>query len=224
MRQRILLIEDEPGLVMTLKDRLYDEGYVVTSSSHGVAGEDLAREQDFDLLILDIMLPGRNGFEICQRLRRAGVQTPILMLTARGEVSDRVRGLRLGADDYLGKPFEMSELLARVDALLRRIPALAQVLRFGIAEVDFGSGRATRKGEAIELSAQLLRLLQYLAAHAGRTVSRDHLLRAVWGHQAALVTRTVDVHIARLRSALEADPREPRHIITVRGQGYRFDP
>jgi len=223
-QRHILLVEDEPGLVLTLTDRLHSEGFDVTAVSDGHAAVDIGRRQRFDLVLLDIMLPGQDGFEVCAQLRRGDTRTPILMLTARGAVEDRVRGLRLGADDYLQKPFEMSELLARVHALLRRAAPAGRQRRIGRAQVDFAAGTVTVDGKALDVSAQALRLLEYLVEHGGRTISRDTLLNEVWGHKAAPSTRTVDVHIAWLRRALEQDPREPRHLVTVHAVGYRFDP
>jgi two-component system, OmpR family, alkaline phosphatase synthesis response regulator PhoP len=221
--RHILLVEDEPGLVLTLTDRLRFEGFEVTVASDGYAALDIGRLQCFDVVVLDIMLPGQSGFEVCAQLRRSDRRTPILMLTARGAVADRVRGLRLGADDYVQKPFEMSELLARIDALLRRAAPARRQMRIGRAQVNFDAGTVMADGLSVDVSAQSLRLLEYLVAHAGQTVTRETLLGKVWGHKAAPSTRTVDMHIAWLRRALEPNPREPRHIVTVHTVGYRFD-
>lgn len=222
--RQILLAEDEPGLVITLTDRLRREGFEVTVARDGYAAIETGRRQSFDLVVLDIMLPGQDGFEVCTRLRHDDTRTPILMLTARGAVEDRVRGLQLGADDYLQKPFEMSELLARIQALLRRAAPAARQLRIGRAQVNFAAGNVTVDGEPMDVSAQSLRLLEYLVQHSGQAITRETLLSEVWGHKTAPSTRTVDMHIAWLRRALEHDPREPRHIVTVHGLGYRFDP
>lgn len=222
--RHILLVEDEPGLVLTLTDRLRRQGYGVTVASDGYAAINKADKQHFDLVLLDILLPGKSGFEVCAELRRSDTRTPILMLTARGAVEDRVRGLRLGADDYLQKPFDMSELLARIHALLRRAAPIERPLRIGRAQVNFDAGTVTVGGEAIDVSAQSLRLLEYLVKHSGQAVTREILLSKVWGHKSATSTRTVDVHIAWLRRALEQDAKEPRHIVTVHAVGYRFDP
>jgi two-component system alkaline phosphatase synthesis response regulator PhoP len=222
--RHILLVEDEPGLVLTLRDRLHREGFEVTAESDGSRAAHVAQRQQFDLVVLDIMLPGKSGFDICAELRRRDSRTPILILTALGEVEDRVRGLRLGADDYLQKPFEMRELLARIDALLRRVAPAPRQLRIGRALVDFDAGTVTVDGQSNSLSAQSMRLLEYLVEHRGQTVTRETLLSSVWGHKTAPSTRTVDVHIAWLRRALEPDPGEPRHIVTVHAKGYRFDP
>jgi two-component system alkaline phosphatase synthesis response regulator PhoP len=222
--RHILLVEDEPGLVLTLTDRLRREGYRVTVAGDGHAATRIGQRQHFDLVLLDVMLPGRSGFEVCAQLRRSDTRTAILMLTARGAVEDRVRGLRLGADDYLQKPFEMCELLARVHALLRRAAPVHQRLRIGRAQVDFAAGTVTAGGEPIGVSAKSLRLLEYLVDHSGQAITRETLLSKVWGHKCAPSTRTVDVHVAWLRRALERDPKAPRHIVTVHAVGYRFDP
>jgi two-component system alkaline phosphatase synthesis response regulator PhoP len=223
--RRILLVEDEPGLVLTLRDRLSSEGYGVETASDGEQGLASARRQRFDLIILDVMLPRRNGFEVCRTLREAGNTTPIIMLTARGHVADKVSGLKLGADDYVTKPFEMVELLARVEAQLRRVPARAAgtgAYEFGSVRVDFRSAEVQRDGSPVELSAREFRLLCYLIEHRGETVSREKLLNEVWGYEAMPSTRTVDVHVAWLRQKIESNPRHPNFLLTVHGLGYRF--
>jgi len=222
--RRVLLVEDEPGLVLTLTDRLRREGFAVTAARDGYQAVSIGQQRQFDLILLDIMLPGQSGFEVCAQLRRRDRRTPILMLTARGAVEDRVQGLRLGADDYLQKPFAMSELLARIDALLRRAAPANRRLRIGKAEVDFAAGTVRVGGELIAVSAQSLRLLAYLVEHSGQTVSRETLLSKVWGYKSLPSTRTVDVHIGWLRQAFEQDPKAPRHLLTVHAVGYRFDP
>jgi len=222
--RHILLVEDEPGLVLTLTDRLRREGFEVTAARDGYAAVDLGQRRHFDLVLLDIMLPGQSGYEVCAQLRRSDTRTPILMLTARGAVEDRVFGLRLGADDYVQKPFEMSELVARIHALLRRATPTVRQMHIGRALVNFDAGTVTAGGETLDVSAQSLRLLEYLVEHSGQTVTRETLLTKVWGHKSAPSTRTVDVHIAWLRRALEQDPKAPRHIVTVHAVGYRFDP
>jgi two-component system alkaline phosphatase synthesis response regulator PhoP len=221
---RLLLIEDEPGLVMTLTDRLAAEGYEVVSAIDGDTGLHRASTEPFDVVLLDGMLPGRDGFDVCRSLRQRNVQTPILMLTARGQVVDRVVGLKLGADDYLVKPFEMAELLARVEALLRRAPApvQAETYQFGDIQVDFRKAEVTRAGVLLDVSAREFKLLKYFIEHRGATLSRDELLNEVWGYNAMPTTRTVDVHIAWLRQKLEANPRKPEHIHTIHGLGYKF--
>jgi two-component system alkaline phosphatase synthesis response regulator PhoP len=228
MNSRILLIEDEPGLVFTLCDLLGGEGYEVESATDGVTGLSRALGEPFDLIVLDIMLPGRSGMEVCRELRRRGKDVAILMLTARTMLSDRVAGLKLGADDYLTKPFEPPELLARVEALLRRVKKanLPPVLRFqfGNVEVDFEKGGVLKNGVPVSLAAKELELLRYLIDHRGNVVSRDELLEAVWEYQPGVNSRTIDVHVAWVRQKLEQNPQAPKHIRTVRGIGYRFVP
>lgn len=225
--QKLLLIEDEPGLVMTLTDLLGGEGYDVKSAQNGQEGFALACTGEFDVIILDVMLPGMNGFDLCRDARRRGVRVPILMLTARGELDDKVKGLQLGADDYLVKPFAIPELLARLQALLRRA-ALPEAVRntksyeFDSVVVDFRSTTVRREGNTVEMSAREFELLCYLIEHRGATVSRRQLLKEVWGYDFAVLTRTVDVHFGLLRQKLEADPKHPRHFLTVRGLGYKF--
>lgn len=224
---RILLVEDEKGLIITLTDRLTSEGFDVSSASDGKAGFDLASTEQFDLIILDVMLPKKNGYDIARDLRQKGVQTPILMLTAKGETIDKVLGLKLGADDYLTKPFEVIELLARVEALLRRSPHQTDAspngaFRFGDVGVDFKRAEVTRGNQPVELSAMEFRLLQFFIENRGTVHSRDDLLDAVWGYDAMPTTRTVDVHIAWLRQKLEENPRHPQYIQTVHGMGYKF--
>jgi two-component system alkaline phosphatase synthesis response regulator PhoP len=228
MNSRILLIEDEPGLVLTLCDLLGGEGYAVESATDGAAGLSRALNEPFDLIILDIMLPGRSGMEVCRELRRRGKDVAILMLTARTQLGDRVAGLKLGADDYLTKPFEPPELLARVEALLRRVKKANRppVLRFqfGSVEVDFENGGVLKSGVPVNLAAKELELLRYLIDHRGNVVSRDELLEAVWEYQPGVNSRTIDVHVAWVRQKLEPNPQAPKHIRTVRGIGYRFEP
>jgi two-component system, OmpR family, alkaline phosphatase synthesis response regulator PhoP len=223
---RLLLVEDEPGLVMTLTDRLIAEGYDVETATDGETGLARGSAESFALIILDGMLPGRDGFDVCRTIRQRGVQTPILMLTARGQVVDRVVGLKLGADDYLTKPFEMAELLARLEALLRRAPrttgSSTEVYQFGDVNVDFRKAEVTRAGQPLDLSAREFKLLKYFIEHRGATLSRDELLNEVWGYNAMPNTRTVDVHVAWLRQKLEAHPRRPQYIHTIHGLGYKF--
>ncbi len=228
MNQRILLSEDEPGLVLTLSDLLRAEGYEVESAVEGGSGLNKALSGSFDLIILDLMLPGRSGFEICQELRRQGKDMAILMLTAKTQLDDKVAGLKLGADDYLTKPFEPQELLARVEALLRRTRkekrSALNEFQFANVRLNFDKGEATRDGIPVKLASKEMELLRYLIDRRGNTVSRQELLEAVWGYQPGVTSRTVDVHIAWLRQKLEARPQSPRHILTVRGIGYRFVP
>jgi two-component system alkaline phosphatase synthesis response regulator PhoP len=231
---KLLLVEDEPGLVMTLTDRLAAEGYEVESVRTAPAALERGAAAEHDLILLDVMLPGGSGFDVCRTLRQRGIDAPILMLTARGQVVDRVVGLKLGADDYLVKPFEMAELLARVEALLRRgqkqRPAAregaarrsAALYRFGDVAVDFRRAEVTKAGRPVGLSAREFKLLRYFLEHAGAALSRDELLNEVWGYNAMPSTRTVDVHVAWLRQKLETHPRHPEHLLTVHGLGYKF--
>lgn len=223
----ILLVEDEEGLIITLTDRLRSEGFDVTSANDGKKGFEAALTGNFDLIVLDVMLPKKNGYDVCRDLRQKGVNTPILMLTAKGETIDKVLGLKLGADDYLTKPFEVIELLARVEALLRRSPGLSESIpngafRFGDIAIDFKRAEVTRGNALLELSAMEFRLLQFFIENRGTVHSRDDLLDAVWGYDAMPTTRTVDVHVAWLRQKLEENPRHPQYIQTVHGFGYKF--
>jgi DNA-binding response OmpR family regulator len=226
--EHILLVEDEPGIALTLEDRLVAEGYRVTVRHDGIRGEAAARDEAPDLLILDLMLPDRDGLTVCRNLRKAGSPLPILMLTARGTNLDVVVGLQQGADDYLAKPFDMGVLLARLEALLRR--SRAPVTGTGTAVRDFGPyrldevrGELLKNGEPLALNAQEYRLLCYLAAHPNRVIDRDEILDQVWGYETGTTTRTVDVHIAKLRHRLD-ESDNPVHILTVRGRGYQFRP
>jgi two-component system alkaline phosphatase synthesis response regulator PhoP len=225
--RRILLVEDEPGLVMTLCDRLRSEGYQVESAADGPSGLEQASTAAFDLIILDIMLPRKNGLDVCRDLRQRGIATPILMLTARGQTVDKVVGLKIGADDYLTKPFEMMELLARVEVLLRRAPpasaaAAGDVYQFGPIRVDLRRTEVQRHGKPVALSAKEFQLLRYLLEHRGTTVSRETLLSEVWGYGGVTSSRTVDVHVAWLRQKLEEDAHQPQWILTVHGLGYKL--
>ena len=222
----MLLVEDEPGLSLTLSDLLTNEGYEVETAMDGAAGLERASAGGFDLLLLDLMLPRMNGLEVCRELRRRGKDLAILMLTAKSQLTDRVVGLKLGADDYLTKPFEPPELLARIEALLRRtkkekLAPLAS-FQFDDIDIDFERNRVTRAGAAVNLAAKELELLRYLIHHRGNVVSREELLEGVWEYQPGVSSRTIDVHVAWLRQKLEDNPQTPRHIHTVRGVGYRF--
>ena len=220
LARRILLVEDEENLILAIRDRLTSEGFDVAVESDGNGALATAARGAFDAMILDVALPGKNGFDICRDLRGRGVETPILMLTARGQIIDRVLGLKLGADDYLTKPFDMMELLARLEALLRRsrhAAPNAETLLFGPVRVDFRSAVATRDGQPVDLSSLELKLLRYFVEHRGAVLSRDELLDKVWGYDATPVTRTVDVHVASLRQKLGAEI-----ILTVHGMGYKF--
>jgi two-component system alkaline phosphatase synthesis response regulator PhoP len=223
--KRLLLVEDEPGLVLTLTDRLAREGYDVQSTGDGESGLARAATEPFDLLLLDVMLPRLGGFDVLRELRKQGVDIPVIMLTARGQVVDKVVGLRLGADDYVTKPFEMVELLARVEAKLRRTPVkrpAADGYQFGDIQMDFRRAEVTKGGVPLDLSAREFQLLRYFIEHRGATLSRDELLNEVWGYNAMPSTRTVDVHIAWLRQKIESNSRHPQYILTVHGMGYKF--
>ncbi|MBM3797171.1 MAG: response regulator transcription factor [Acidobacteria bacterium] len=228
MSSKILLVEDEPGLVLTVSDLLASEGHDVDTATDGPKGLHMALNTRYDLIVLDVMLPGKSGFDVCKEIRQAGRDVAILMLTAKTQVVDRVAGLKLGADDYLAKPFDPAELLARVEALRRRVSKekLTPLMRyeFGNVSVDFDRAEVIKNGQAISLAGRELQLLRYLVDHRGKVVSREELLRDVWEYQADVSTRTVDVHIAWIRQKLEDNPQFPRHIQTVRGSGYRFAP
>jgi DNA-binding response OmpR family regulator len=225
-KPRILLVEDEPGLRRTLKDLLASSGYNVETSGDGVDAQDRAEQEAFDLIVLDVMLPSRSGFDVARGLRKNGIQTPILMLTARTELNNKVQGFKSGADDYVTKPFEGPELLARIEALIRRTQAASRkrisAWDYKDISIDFLKARLVKKGEEIILSERECRLLQHLIESRGEIVTRDELLEEVWGYDEAPMTRTVDVHISWLRQKLEDDPANPRFIVTVHGQGYRF--
>jgi two-component system alkaline phosphatase synthesis response regulator PhoP len=225
LNPRLLLVEDEPSLALLLSDRLEREGYSVLSVDNGNSAIANALRVPFDVVVLDVMIPGRNGFEVCRELRAQGSNVPILMLTARGEVRDRVTGLKTGADDYLTKPFDTTELLARIEALLRRsrrTPSTGALHQFGSVLVNTRRREVSRDGEMVTLSAKEYQLLCYLLERPDVVVSRDELLEQVWGYRASTNTRTVDVHLAQLRSKLEEDPKQPRHLLTVHGSGYKF--
>lgn len=224
MRESILLIEDEQALLSTLSVRLCGEGYVVDTASDGTKGLEKATNLPFDLIILDIMLPDRSGFDVCRDFRQAGLATPVLFLSARHQTTDKVIGLKLGADDYVTKPFKAAELLARIEVLMRRVPIRSGrgVHKFGSILVDFGRSEVTRQGEPVYLSAREFQVLRYLIERAGVSVSRGELLRLVWGYDENRLTRTVDMHVASLREKLEQDPKHPELIVTVNGVGYRF--
>ncbi len=226
MNERILLVEDEEALAIPLSDRLRREGYLVQIAADGETGYAQALAGPFDLILLDVMLPGKSGLNVCRDLRQRGISTPILMLTARTQTDDKVIGLRLGADDYLAKPFDQAELLARMEALLRR--ALAShigaktVHQIGALRIDLRSAEVFRDGQKVPLSAREFQLLQYFVEHAGALLTREELLRDVWGYKASTSTRTVDVHVGWLRQKLEDDPKHPKLIVTSIGMGYRF--
>jgi DNA-binding response OmpR family regulator len=222
---KVLIIEDEPNMVVGLKDSCEYEGYEVAVARDGKEGLEKASTEKPDIILLDVMLPLMSGIDVCRTLRMRGIETPILMLTARGQETDKVVGLEVGADDYITKPFSIKELLARIRAHLRR--ASKQVVdsesfTFGEVELNFKKYVARKDGQPLELSAREFEILRYLIRHRGEIVTRDQLLDEVWGYDSMPITRTVDNHIARLRQKIERDPSEPRHIITVHRIGYRF--
>jgi two-component system, OmpR family, alkaline phosphatase synthesis response regulator PhoP len=228
MSSRILLVEDEPGLQLTVSDLLATEGYQVEAAADGEAGITKAATGDFDLVILDVMLPKKSGFEVCRELRQKGVDVTILMLTAKTQVVDRVVGLKLGADDYLAKPFDPAELLARVEALLRRVRKANRIpvhtFEFGDVAVDFERAELLKGGQPVSMAGKELQLLRYLIDHRGRVVPREELLQNVWEYSKDISSRTLDVHVAWLRQKLESNPQSPKHIHTIRSKGYRFTP
>jgi len=219
--KRILVVEDNPDLAYGLRNNLEIEGYEVETAADGASGLDRARAARPDLVILDLMLPELDGFRVLRTLRAEEMSMPVLILTARGEEADKVRGLKLGADDYVTKPFGLLELLARVEALLRR-PARRPADRFGEIAVDRDTRSVTRAGCAVDLAPKEYDLLLALVDGGGAVVSRLELMRRVWGYSDAVVTRTIDTHVAELRRKLESDPARPRHILTVRKVGYRL--
>jgi two-component system alkaline phosphatase synthesis response regulator PhoP len=211
--------------VLTLTDRLAREGYLVEASADGESGLERAAAEPFDLILLDVMLPRMNGLDVLRELRRRGVETPVIVLTARGQVIDKVVGLKLGADDYVTKPFEMVELLARIEAKLRRAPVplrLADGYQFGEVRIDFRKAEVTKDGQPLDVSAREFQLLRYFIEHRGATLTREELLNEVWGYNAMPSTRTVDVHVAWLRQKVEPTPKHPQYILTIHGLGYKF--
>jgi two-component system alkaline phosphatase synthesis response regulator PhoP len=226
MQEKILVVEDDEVIRMALADRLQSEGYKVEFASDGEEGLRKSTQNSFDLVILDIMLPRKNGFDVCRDIRMAGVVVPILVLTARGQTIDKVLGLKIGADDYLTKPFDAMELLARIEALLRRArsPTVGGIHHFGTLQVDLRGTSVTRNGKVVPLSAREFQLLRYFVEHRGVTLSRDLLLKEVWAYSTEAFTRTVDVHVASLRQKVEDNPKRPALILTVPGFGYKFVP
>lgn len=222
---RILVVEDEPGIALALEDDLTLEGYQVDVIGDGLAAAKKAREQSYDAILLDVMLPGKDGFEVCRELRRNGIRTPILMLTARAQEAEKVLGLEAGADDYVTKPFSARELRARIAALLRRSQAgsVAPLVRVGDVEVDFDRAEIRRGEEITPLTPLEFRLLQAFLRARGRILTRQQLITDAWGPNTFVSDRVVDNHIGSLRKKLEPDATEPRYLRNVRGLGYRFD-
>ena len=236
-KTRVLVVEDEAGIRMTLEDMLVAEGCVVETRSDGPSGETAARSGVYDIVLLDLMLPGRDGLAVCGNLREAGIKTPVIMLTALGAGPDVVKGLRQGADDYVSKPFDAGVLIARMEALLRRAPIGAEpsyrgsrqaassagpdLVRFGEYVLDVRRGELLRRERPVSLNAQEYRLLEFLAANPDRVIGRKEILDVVWGYDSETTTRTIDVHVAKLRARL-GESELPRHILTMRGRGYKF--
>jgi two-component system alkaline phosphatase synthesis response regulator PhoP len=223
--QRVLIVEDDEAMGVALRHGMTFQGYTVLMATDGATGLQMATERDVDLIILDVMLPNMSGIEVCKRLRSHGSDVPIIMLTARGQELDKVLGLKVGADDYVTKPFSFMELMARVEALLRRTAKRGEgldVYRFADVQVDFRRLEATKGGAPIELSPREFEIMKYFIEHRGEVVSRDRLLDVVWGYENFPLTRTVDMHIAKLRQKIEDTPGNPRHIITVHRSGYKF--
>jgi DNA-binding response OmpR family regulator len=224
---RVLVVEDEPVIALGLRDSLEAEGYAVEVVGDGVEAEALARDGRFDLILLDLMLPGRDGFSICRNLRAAGLATPIIMLTARGQEADKIRGLNLGADDYVTKPFSRGELLARVRTALRRSAAGTEArpasYTFGDVTIDFHRHKVFRAGRPVDLTPIEFKLLQTLIEHRGRVLPHDEIIERVWGRDAFLSDRVLYTHVNNLRGKIEATPSQPQYLAGVRGVGYRFD-
>ncbi len=223
--EKILVIEDEESILMALTDDLALEGYEVTSARDGLKGLSMAKEKGHDLVILDIMLPKMDGFEVCKQLRQAGVGTPILMLTAKSQEIDKVLGLELGADDYVTKPFSPRELLARVKAILRRVKTTQEqmdIYNFGDVEIDFKKYEVKKKGQPVYLTTLEFSLIGFLIKHKDQVLDRSAILDGVWGEDVYVLPKTVDTHIGHLRKKIEDDPANPKHIIGVRGIGYKF--
>jgi DNA-binding response OmpR family regulator len=224
MKGSILLVEDEPSLQSSLGLRLRSQGYVVNTANDAAEGLEKATTLPLDLILLDVMLPDRDGFDVCRDIRQAGLATPILILTARKQTFDKVLGLKLGADDYVTKPFKAEELLARIEVLLRRIPVRSGhgVHQFGPIRIDAQRAQVTRDGVPVHLSTREYQLLRHLIEHAGMTISRGELLQSIWGYSEKALTRTVDVHVSSLREKLEQNPKFPELIVTILGVGYKF--
>jgi DNA-binding response OmpR family regulator len=222
---KILVVEDERGIAVGLEDDLRVEGYDVEVVGDGVLASRRARDGDFDLILLDVMLPGRDGFEVCRDLRRAGLKTPVILLTAKAQEAEKILGLDLGADDYVTKPFSPRELRARIRAVLRRKGAdqTDEVYRFGDVEVDSARGELRRAGTAVEITATEFKLLATFLRNRGRVLTRERLLDEAWGRDKFVTERVVDNHVVSLRKKIEREPGEPQYLVSVRGMGYRFD-
>jgi len=228
MTTRVLIVEDDEAMSIALRDGFQYEGYSVTVAKDGESGLQLATEESPDLILLDVMLPKMTGLDICKNLRGGGSAVPIIMLTARGQEIDKVLGLKLGADDYITKPFGFMELLARAEAVLRRsnpvpaAPSAVEVYRFGDVSVDFRRHEAHKADQPVDLSPREFQLLGFFIQHRGEVITREKLLDTVWDYNSIPFTRTVDMHIAKLRKKIEDNPSDPRHIVTVHRLGYKF--
>jgi DNA-binding response OmpR family regulator len=223
--RKVLIVEDDQAMAVALRDGFTYEGYSVHVARDGAAGLRMAEERSHDLVILDVMLPRMSGLDVCRQLRSAGNDTPIIMLTARGQEIDKVLGLKTGADDYVTKPFSFLELMARVEAVLRRTSKsteAAEAVSFGDVEMNFKTFEAKKGGRALELSPREFKMMKYFVEHRGEVVTRDQLLDHVWGYEGLPLTRTVDMHIAKLRQKIEDTPSDPHHVITVHRVGYKF--
>ena len=223
--RKVLIVEDDQAMAVALRDGFTYEGYAVHVARDGAAGLRMAEERSHDLVILDVMLPRMSGLDVCRQLRSSGNDTPIIMLTARGQEIDKVLGLKTGADDYVTKPFSFLELMARVEAVLRRTSKSTESVEqvgFGDVEMNFKTFEATKGGRALELSPREFKMMKYFVEHRGEVVTRDQLLDHVWGYEGLPLTRTVDMHIAKLRQKIEDTPSDPRHVITVHRVGYKF--
>jgi two-component system alkaline phosphatase synthesis response regulator PhoP len=221
----VLIVEDDQAMAVALSDGFQYEGYAVTVARDGASGFSLAAEKDFDIVILDVMLPKMSGLDVCKELRNAGNQIPIIMLTARGQEIDKVLGLKIGADDYITKPFSFLELAARVEAVLRRTSRQADtggIFKFGDVTLDFKKGVAMKGETALDMSPREFRIMKYFIEHRNEIITRDQLLDTVWGYDSFPLTRTVDTHIAKLRQKIEDLPGDPRYIVTVHRAGYKF--
>lgn len=225
---RILVIEDEPEMQRGLRDNLEFEGFDVIAISDGKKGLQTILDKKFDLILLDVMLPGMSGFDVCKQARGKGISTPIIMLTAKGEEVDKVLGLEFGADDYITKPFSLRELLARVKAVLRRAPSGTKItaakVTLGLLEIDFENYTATKKNKSISMTSKEFDILRYLWQHQKEVISRDDLLTHVWGYDESISSRTVDNFIVKLRKNIEKDPSQPNHILTIHSVGYKLIP
>ena len=223
--RKVLIVEDDQAMAVALRDGFTYEGYAVHVARDGAAGLRMAEERSHDLVILDVMLPRMSGLDVCRQLRSSGNDTPIIMLTARGQEIDKVLGLKTGADDYVTKPFSFLELMARVEAVLRRTsksPEAVEQVSFGDVEMNFKTFEAKKGGRALELSPREFKMMKYFVEHRGEVVTRDQLLDHVWGYEGLPLTRTVDMHIAKLRQKIEDTPSDPHHVITVHRVGYKF--